>query len=194
METTLETANAEEFRVWVSTFGLYNNGYLTGYWVDAADAPETVEEFLTGLQERGQTLPANVAAIVGDELHCFDTECSPIRGEMSTRDAREIAAALETYLGVDMPAFLAACRDQHAATAADIERIAIDWDGAFMGYFDTVEDYAVWFLDITGMLDELPDWASHYFDTAAYARDLELGGDISLMQDIEGRSFIYRNF
>lgn len=194
MNATTEAPVTEEFAVWVSTFGLYSNGYLIGYWCPASEAPVTVEEFLEGLQERGQTLHANVALVVGEELHCFDTENAPIRGEMSARDAREIAAALETFLGVDMPAFLAVCRDQHAATAADIERIAGEWDGAFMGYYDTAEEYAEEFLDNTGMLDELPKWARGYFDAAAYARDLELGGDISLMQDTAGRSFIYRNF
>lgn len=187
METTLETATAEEFRVWVSTFGLYNNGYLIGYWVDAIDAPETVEEFLTGLQERGQTLPANVAAIVGDELHCFDTEYAPIRGEMSARDARELAAAMEDIEEENMLAFLAVCRDQHAATVADIERIAASFQDNFRGYWDALSDYWENYFEEEGLFRNMPEELTYYFDFESYARD----SDATLMIDAAGGTFVY---
>ena len=185
-------AAAEDFAVWVSTFGLYSNGYLIGYWCPASAAPITEAEFVEGLAARGQKLPANVAALVGDELNCFDTENSPVRGEMHPAEARAIAEALE---GVeDFEAFRAIARDQNAATAADIERIAESFEDTFAGYYDSVEDYAENFLEDCGMLAELPDWAARYFDVAAYARDLELGGDVSLLHTAEGRGLIVRNY
>lgn len=194
MKTTQAPATSEEFAVWVSTFGLYSNGYLIGYWCPAAEAPVTEAEFVEGLAARGQKLPANVAALVGDELNCFDTDNSPVRGEISPRDARDIAAALEDIDAENMPALLAVCRDQHAATAADIERIAAEFADMLEGYFDTLEEYAEHYLDSTGLIDELPEWAAGYFDVAAFARDLELGGDISLLRTAEGRGVIIRNY
>ena len=194
MNATKETPVNEEFAVWVSTFGLYSNGYLIGYWCPASEAPVTESEFITGLSERGQKLPANVAALVGDELNCFDTEYSPVRGEMHPAEARAIAEALENIEADDMEAFRAVARDQHAATAADIERIAAEFEDIFAGYWDSAEAYAEDFLDSCGMLSELPEWASRYLDVAAYARDLELGGDISELTTSDGRVFIIRNY
>lgn len=188
------TESEDTFAVWVSTFGLYSNGYLIGYWCPAAEAPVTEAEFVEGLAARGQKLPANVAALVGGELNCFDTEYSPVRGEMHPAEARAIAEAMAVIEADDMEAFRAVARDQHAATAADIERIAGEFEDTFAGYWDNAEAYAEDFLDSCGMLTELPEWARGYFDMAAYARDLELGGDISHLTTSGGIGFIVRNY
>ena len=195
MKTTTETTDtAEIFSVWVSSFGLYSNGYLIGYWCPASAAPVTEAEFVAGLSERGQIMPANVAALVGDELNCFDTEYSPVRGEMHPAEARAIAEALEGIEADDVAAFRAVCSDQGARTAEDIERIAAEFEDRFQGYFDSAEEYAENYLDMAGMLQDLPEWARGYFDTAAYARDLELGGDITHLTTSDGRGFVINNY
>jgi antirestriction protein len=49
---------------------------------------------------------------------------------------------------------------------------------AFDGKHDSKTAWAEAFLDDTGMLRALPEWARRYFDYEAYARDAELGGDM----------------
>lgn len=183
----------ETFAVWVSTFGLYNEGYLIGEWVEAAEAPETIEAFAALCAERGRPLPVEALRVIGKELWCFDTENAPIRGEMSPSDARAIAEAIEgaDIGGDELPAFLAVARNEHASTAADIERIAREWCDTFAGY-QTAEDYAAELVD--GMGDALPEWCAPYFDMEAFARDLQLGGDITELQTAEGVTFVIRNY
>lgn len=183
----------ETFTVWVSTLALYNNGFLVGYWRDAIDAPETVEDFLEGLPDKGASLPAHVFPAVDAELWCFDTENAPVRGEMSPSAARAIAEAIEgaDIDGDEYPAFLAVAQDQHAETVADIERLAAEWCDTFAGY-QTAEDYAAELVD--GMGDALPEWCAPYFDMEAFARDLQLGGDITELQTAEGVTFVIRNY
>ena len=184
------TEAAAEFSVWVSTFGLYSNGYLIGYWCPANEAPETVEEFLTGLQERGQKLPGNVAAVVGEELHCFDTENAPVRGELSPMEARAIAEVLDNADEDKLPALIATLRDQNANSAADVERIAAEFEDKFAGYFESLEDYFADYLEECGTFRSMPEELIWYFDFAAYARD---NCDATLLQDANGYSFVIRD-
>ena len=42
-----------------------------------------------------------------------------------------------------------------------------------------VKDYAEEYIDSTGMLDQMPESLRYYFDTDAFARDMEINGDIA---------------
>ncbi len=48
-----------------------------------------------------------------------------------------------------------------------------------MVYPGTLKDYAEQYIDDTGALDGLPENLRYYFDYDAFARDLQLGGDMS---------------
>lgn len=67
---TMTTASTDTTpRVWTSSFGAYNEGYLIGEWFDATEAADvTAKQLFEGTPYRW----------TGDEeLHCFDTECIP---------------------------------------------------------------------------------------------------------------------
>lgn len=58
------------------------------------------------------------------------------------------------------------------------EALKIVEDGDYMIYYDcwNMAEVAERYLDETGMLNELPDFAVSYFDFEAYGRDMEIEG------------------
>lgn len=190
MNATTEAPVTEEFAVWVSTFGLYSNGHLTGYWCPASEAPVTVEEFAEGLRERGHVLTASFAAIAGGELHCFDTENAPIRGECNPAEAREIAEILDAMDQDNTAAFVAVCRDQHAGSAADVARLAVEFGDYFRGYWDNLADYWANYFEEEGLFRNVPEELAYYFDFESYARD----SDADLLRTADGVTFVYYRY
>lgn len=47
-------------------------------------------------------------------------------------------------------------------------------EDAYLGEYESMEDYAEEYIDSTGMLSEVPESLRYYFDTAAFARDLSM--------------------
>lgn len=43
-------------------------------------------------------------------------------------------------------------------------------------------EYAISYLEDTGLLDQIPENLRYYFDTESFARDLELNGDIASLE------------
>lgn len=163
---------SDGFNVWVSTFGLYNAGNLAGYWTPADEAPESIEEFMAGLEARGIAYDPRD---VGEEIHCFDVENSPVDHEMSPSEARRIAALLAE---IDVPADVLAA---WLANGFDLDdSTATDLGDAYAGIFESLEDFAGDYLGESGMLAELPAWAQPYSGCLieSFAHDLELSGDV----------------
>lgn len=61
---------------------------------------------------------------------------------------------------------------------------------AYLGEYESLEDYAAEYISETGMLDGVPETLRCYFDYAAFARDMELGGDVTT----EGRYVFSCNY
>lgn len=186
---------AEEFNVWVSTFGLYNAGALLGYWTPASECPETVEEFRAGLDARGIDYARYIQPPwdeMGEELHCFDTENSPVVGEMSPMLARELAAILDT-IPAHIPADVLAAWVDHGEDLDD--STAVQLEEYYAGTFESVEDYAGEMLEECGMLSRLPRWAQPYAGdlTRSMARDMVLSGEIWTARVAEGVA-VFRSY
>lgn len=77
---------------------------------------------------------------------------------------------------------------QHFDTEELEEKFLEQWQGCH----DSEADFAEYLLESTGSLAELPGWAKSYFDYAAYARDLRLGGDYTFARH-GGRIYAYSN-
>jgi antirestriction protein len=63
---------------------------------------------------------------------------------------------------------------------------------SFAGTFDSLEAYAQDYVDSTGLLADVPERVSRYFDVGAFARDLRLGGDVAAVE-VEGGVAIFHN-
>ncbi len=80
MTTAIATTESTP-RVWISSFGAYNEGHLIGEWFDAAEAADvTAKQLFTGSPYRWTD---------DEELHCFDIENIPMRREMSPSEAAD---------------------------------------------------------------------------------------------------------
>ena len=83
--------------VWTGCLGCYAAGDLHGYWVDAINAPESTEDWLTACRAKGQAVADPGIYDLHEELWCFDHEgfMGFIDGEFSPVTAREVAEMIE---------------------------------------------------------------------------------------------------
>ena len=167
------------YDVWVSTYGLYNNGMLFGYWAEAKDAPLTVEEFVVELTNRHPNIPSNALACVGEELWCFDVDFDWC--EMSVQDARELGEILEEIdEHGNVEEYLAYAENMYGMSTIGGRKVipVSEFADAYIGTFDSVDDYVREYVVDTGELGSVSPFLQSYIDYEAIARDMILGGDI----------------
>ena len=68
--------------------------------------------------------------------------------------------------------------DSHYHATISAEEIVDTFTDAYLGEYDSVEDYAYELVSDTGQLEGIPDFVSRYFDYVSFARDLKIGGDV----------------
>lgn len=177
--TTTETAP----RVWVSSFGAYNEGLLIGRWVDAVDADQvTARSLFEGTP---------YAWTEDEELWCFDIENMPIDREMSPYEATRWAHLLNEVPEHERVALAAWVRsgDYVAQGNGDLPSIG-DFQERHCGHWDSFRQYAEQLVDDIGMLTEIPDEIARYFDWDAWTRDLRF--DYAVESAPSGGVFVFR--
>ena len=155
-------------RVYVACLAAYNNGHLHGEWIDVDDA-DTMREKVAAMLAKSPIPNAEEWAV-----HDYDGIPSAF-GEYP--DFAELAAYKDLVEEHDEDLVKAAhdVSDYHASVADIAETIR----DRYAGQGDTLADWCEQFADDTGMLDEMPEKLRPYFDFEAYARDLQMGGDVS---------------
>lgn len=158
-------------RIYVASLADYNAGRLHGRWIETGFGEECIRDDI-------QAMLAESAEPGAEEYAIHDFEgFGPV--EIDEYDSIAFIAALTEVLedvgngfgyyfnvmGVDR-------------TAAAVEDARSDFDDAYIGLYNSVRDYAEQYLEDTGALESMPEELRAYFDYDAYARDLELGGDI----------------
>lgn len=153
----------ETFRVWVGCLACYNEGRLVGEWFDAADAPQDMDDFVERVK--------HPRATTHEELWCFDTENSPVDGEMSPMDAAKYAEMIEN-LDIPLGALTAWLDNHHEKLSEDAIEQATD---AYVGDSEDALDECY-----EGVYPEadLPEWArSSYSEIIAdIKRNDRIGG------------------
>lgn len=173
-----------EPQAYVSTYSLYNNGYLSGRWFAASELydAEAVMAEIRRLAVKDGIPESELDEVVGDEIMVQDTDGYPFDIRTDDLDMlAEIGEAVEddddltlrirlleeshgTY-GMGYTEIIEAARDLCWTEGRDIEDCAAQW----------CED--------TGILDEIPDRLRCYFDFASYARDLRYDGFAEVRYD-----------
>ena len=154
--------------LWVGCLAAYNAGKLHGEWMQASS--DTAEMF-GAIAEILAASPEPHA----EEWDIMDTDNMPAEAGRTLDRAAAYVAALEGL--------------SHHADAAEIVAAWVDWRGAeemdadkitdaYLGRFDSVEDYAAQYLDDSDALREVPAWLRPYVNTAALGRDMEINGDV----------------
>jgi antirestriction protein len=161
-----------EPKAYISTYGLYNNGYLSGRWFDASELydAETVWAEIRRLAIRDGVPESKVDDFMGDEIMVQDTDGYPFDIRTDSLDTlAEIGEACEDEhlaLKVRIFAEVHGCYGMEPAEIIEACEDLCWWEGT------SAEDAAAEMLAENGTLDEIPERLRCYFDYASYARDL----------------------
>ncbi len=180
-----EALREERPRIYVASLSDYNAGVLHGVWLDADQDLDGLQAGVTAMLRRSPTDPRAEEVAVHDYEHFGlyrPREYGPL-------DWLQRVASGITEHGPAFSAWAAQC--DH-----DEDRLN-QFDEAYLGEWDSTEDYADELIDDLGyrrMLDELPGLLGSYvrLDTAALARDLELGGDLSVVDNPRGGVWLFQ--
>ena len=139
--TTLSAAS-----VYVGTYAKYNNGSLSGAWLDLSDYSDK-EEFYEACRE----------------LHKDEEDA-----EYMFQDWENVPEGLigESWISENFFALRDAVEDLGEEDADDLVR---DFRDEYQGQYDDEEDFAY---EIVEECYDLPDFAKTYFDYKQFARDL----------------------
>ncbi|MDQ6482672.1 antirestriction protein ArdA [Dyadobacter sp. LHD-138] len=174
-------------KIYVGTYGMYNNGSLYGKWFDLSDYTDA-KEFLRDCYEyhRNEFLP---------ELMFQDWENIPDMLISESNLHEDVFKYFEAVSGMEndtAEAFEIYCTQivSWPSNGNDLDETLEGFQESYQGYFgksnDPKTDFAYQFVEDTGLLAGAPDILERYFDYEAYGRDLFLEG----YSEYEGYVFI----
>lgn len=153
--------------LWVGCLAAYNAGKLHGEWMQASS--DTAEMF-AAIAEILKASPEPHA----EEWDIMDTDNMPAEAGRTLESAAAYVAALDALSRADAAEIVAAWIDWRGTDDLNAAHI----EAAYLGQFGSVQEYAEGYADDCGMLDGLPEHLRPYFNFAAFARDLEINGDV----------------
>lgn len=171
------TQNTDPPRIYVACLASYNAGRLHGEWIDATQDVEEIREKIQAMLEQSPEPGAEEYAIHDFEnfepleFHEYESLEHVARAAVLILAHRDLAAlVIDYYGGLDHLDEAEEALTQH-----------------LVGSFDDREDWAHQLLDDTGALGKVPEKLRHYIDMKRYARDLELSGDLIVLEGkVEG--------
>ena len=148
-------------RAWIGCLGCYNSGRLIGQWIDGINCDD--------LESGGVTDRAgNCNRCGADEFLALDHENFLgllDGGEPNPMECYEMAVQLESVQEYE--------RDILKAWLSNGMEFDLDsMRECYIGEYSSDEDMAQEYIDNTGLLSDVPDYLSRYFDIQAYARDM----------------------
>lgn len=172
-------------RVWIGSLADYNNGTLTGEWIDAAVEDEEMARAARAVVARSETPDA-------EEWAVFDYDDFGVWKPGEYEDIT-LVATVARGIAAHGPAF-AAWAELHDA---DPDMLAA-FEDAYLGEYDSPADWARQVLGeseieqrIESALGE--DLARHVqVDYDGFARDCWLGGDVCVVRSDAGRVWIFQ--
>ncbi len=190
-------------RIYVACLASYNNGMLHGRWIDADQREDEIQEEVNAMLQSSPYPNVEVTCpnCDGDEAYGSlpGDVCDTCKGHGKVPSAEEWAihnfegfegikleeytplatvAALATLIESDGEAFAAWYNNESRDSSDDVDTLRDAFQEAYRGTFRDVEAYAYDYIESTGSLNGVPEFVSRYFDYEAFARDMELGGDI----------------
>jgi antirestriction protein len=170
-------------RIYVASLSDYNAGILHGEWIDAVGEPDELQTAVTEMLDRSPTPGAEEFAI-----HDYEGFGHYRVGEYDALDwISRIARGVSEH-GLAFTAWAEQC-------GHDEDRLD-RFDDCYFGDWQSVETYAEELLADLGYEQAIeaavPEWLQPYvkIDTEAFARDLELSGDV-LPVEHEGGVWIF---
>lgn len=162
-------------RVYVGTYGAYNNGNLHGAWLNLDDYCD-----IYGFNEAVNELHAAEIAIYGEIEPMFqDHEGIP---DKYICESHLSPAVWDEWVSLDdddkevLELFLDNCNQYGTLEQAR---------DAYMGRADSKADWAEEFLSDTGLMDSIPEHLRCYFDFEKYACDVGIS-DVTFVHHLGG--------
>ena len=171
-------------RIYIASLSDYNAGRLIGEWVDI-DATTTEEDLYEAV---AAVLAAGAPGAEEFAIHDFDGFPAGLIGEY---EPLERVAAYGAFLAEDDGGERFAFLDVYSGPTDALEDA---FSEAYLGAYDSVLEYAESYVSDTGLLDSVPEDVQRYFDYTAFARDLELGGDIYAVRLPDYRVAVFANY
>ena len=168
-------------RIYVASLADYNAGRLHGRWIDAdQDAEDIMAEVRAMLAESPEPFAEEWAIHDIDGFEGIDV------GEYeSFEQVSEWAQGIAEH----GPAYAAwVSHDPAYNTDPDA------FEDAYQGEWDSLEAYAGELLEDTGLLAEVPESLRGYIDVEAYARDMELNGDVYTVSAGGSAVYVFLNY
>lgn len=163
---------AAHISIYITNLGMYNEGVLLGGWVSLPVTESDLDR---------------IFADVTDDFHeevfisDFECDCGLNIGEYSgIRELNELASELEDLDADQIKVFRAMVGNWGYEPEDAIEKID---DSYIWQNCSTMTEVAEQYLDESGMLDELPEWAQGYIDYESYGRDMEIEGRFTPTDD-----------
>lgn len=174
------TAN---FRMYVACLASYNEGILHGKWIDLDG--KTADDIQAEIDAMLAASPVPGA----EEWGAHDWEGLDFGEYPNLAEVADYVEMMESLDDSERDAFRAFTDNMgpHDGTSLACFR------EAYIGEFDSVENYAQQYINDVGLLSDVPDHIARYFDLAAFARDLVLGGDIWTADAPGGGVFVFSN-
>jgi antirestriction protein len=171
--------------IYVASLADYNNGVLQGAWIDAARDPAAIQADIDAMLAESREPGAEEFAI-----HDYDQFGSC---RIHEHDSIDLVARIARGIQEHGYAF-SAWAEVHEGNPERWE----DFAEAYLGHYDSVQDYVDQVVDDLGYTQELaklPESLQPYvrFDTEALARDMEFSGDIYTVRDQAGGVWIFRS-
>jgi antirestriction protein len=181
-------ARAEEEltpRIYVASLSDYNAGRLHGTWIDASLAPDEMHDAITGML---QASPTDVRA---EEwaIHDFEGFNGLHLGEWE-----DLGHVSKVANGIKEHGLAYA----HWATLVSTDEELDQFEERYLGQWPSRTEYASDVLDDLGLYEQVEQAVSDNLrpyvtlDAEGFGRDLELGGDISVV-DLAGSVYIFSN-
>ncbi|WP_018108724.1 antirestriction protein ArdA [Bacteroides propionicifaciens] len=160
----METKDLSEARIYVSTYGKYNEGSLKGKWIDLSSCYDH-DEFMEVCHELHQDEEEpelmfqdweNIPEELIDEGH-LDSNFFELRDELEKLD------------GMNVSAFWIWLENTGKDLTTSVYFLMKQFHSAFVGRYVSKEDFA---REMVGMEHELSEFAERYFDYDKYADEL----------------------
>lgn len=171
--------------IWACSLADYNAGVLYGEWIDADQEPAELHDAVAAMLAASPTNPN------AEEWAIFEHDGFGAL-HLDEHENLETVSRLAHGLVAHGPAF-AAWADYLGHDSEQLD----NFDEAFLGEWASVEAYAQHLLDDLGYLDVLdraiPTNLRPYLqlDTAGFARDLQIGGDVFAKTTPNGGVWIF---
>lgn len=133
------------------------------------------------------------------EPRVWDGESYPSAEEFAIHDHEGFEGIkIGEYESIETVAELAAAIEEHGevfgklyAEENDIERARKMMEEGYYGAFKSLEAYAEESADDAGLLSGMPENLRCYFDFEAFARDMELNGDVRTIETDDGMVHVF---